>query len=72
MTAARDYRELHELIDHLEPEQAEELRCHALRLVKSPRSRFRVLRSFDGPEMDLAARAKDIVRTEIGEDDADS
>ncbi|MCT9083114.1 hypothetical protein [Streptomyces fulvoviolaceus] len=71
MTSAYDYGELHELIDRLEPEQAEELRRHALRLVKPAPSRFRILRSFDGPATDLGARAKDIVRAEIGEDDAD-
>ncbi|WP_330281472.1 hypothetical protein [Streptomyces sp. NBC_00588] len=43
MTSAYDYRELHELIDRLEPEQAEELRRHALRLVKPAPSRFRIL-----------------------------
>ncbi|MET9381608.1 hypothetical protein ABZY09_11045 [Streptomyces sp. NPDC002928] len=71
MTSAYDYSELHELIDHLEPEQAEELRRHALRLVKPAPIRFRILRSFDGPATDLGARAKDVVRAEIGEGDAD-
>ncbi|MDH6212879.1 hypothetical protein [Streptomyces pseudovenezuelae] len=71
MTSAYDYGELHELIDRLEPEQAEVLRRHALRLVKPAPSRFRILRSFDGPATDLGARAKDIARAEIGEDDAD-
>lgn len=71
MTSAYDYSDLHELIDRLEPEQAEEVRRHALRLVKPAPSRFRILRSFDGPPTDLGARAKDIAREEIGEDDAD-
>ncbi|WP_123968835.1 hypothetical protein [Streptomyces sp. TLI_185] len=57
MTSAYDYRELHELIDRLEPEQAEELRRHALSLVRPAPSRFRMLRSFDGPATDLGARA---------------
>ncbi|NJQ00041.1 hypothetical protein [Streptomyces zingiberis] len=72
MTAAYDYSDLHDLIERLEPEQAEELRRHALRLVKTPpASRFRVLRSFDGPAEDVGARAKGIVREELGETDAD-
>ncbi|MGH4033980.1 hypothetical protein ACQB60_34180 [Actinomycetota bacterium Odt1-20B] len=71
MTSAYDYSDLHELIDRLEPEQAEEVRRHALRLVKPAPSRFRILRSFDGPSSDLGARAKEIVREEIGEGDAD-
>ncbi|WP_158711018.1 hypothetical protein [Streptomyces albus] len=72
MTAAHDYSDLHDLIERLEPEQAEELRRHALRLVKEPpASRFRVLRSFDGPPEDLGARAKHIAREELGEADAD-
>jgi hypothetical protein len=33
MTSAYDYSELHELVDRLEPGQAEELRRHTLRLV---------------------------------------
>ncbi|GAA4709827.1 hypothetical protein [Phytohabitans rumicis] len=61
MTAAHNYSDLHELIDQLEPDQADELRRHALRLVNTPPpSRFRVLRTFDGPATDLGARAKDI------------
>jgi hypothetical protein len=71
VTAVHDNSDLHELIDHLEPEQAEELRRHALRLAKPKPSRFRVLRTFDGPATDLGARAKDLVRAEIGEDRAD-
>ncbi|MFD8155928.1 hypothetical protein [Streptomyces malaysiensis] len=72
MTAAHDYSDLYDIIERLEPEQVEELRRHALRLVKTPPpSRFRVLRSFDGPADDLGARAKDIAREELGEADAD-
>ena len=69
MSVAHDYSELHQLIDRLEPGQAAELREHALRLVGPP-GRFRVLRTFDGPSADLAARAKELVRAELGEDDA--
>jgi hypothetical protein len=53
VTAAHDYNDLHELIDRLEPEQAEELREHALRLVTPPHSCFKVLRAFDGPDINL-------------------
>ncbi|MDT3398637.1 hypothetical protein RKE29_18635 [Streptomyces sp. B1866] len=57
MTAAHDYSDLYDIIERLEPEQVEELRRHALRLVKEPPpSRFRVLRSFDGPSTDLGAK----------------
>ena len=69
MTAAHDYSDLHRLIDRLEPEQAAELKEHALRLAKAG-GRFQVLRSFDGPTIDLGARAKDVARAELGEDDA--
>lgn len=72
MGAARDYSDLYEIIEHLEPEQVEELRRHALRLVEAPKkSRFRILRSFDGPAEDLGARAKEIVREELGKGHAD-
>lgn len=72
MTAAHDYSDLHELIDRLDPEQVEELRRHALRLLNTPaQSRFRVLRSFEGPATNLGERAKDILREEIGKADAD-
>ncbi|MFF4521307.1 hypothetical protein [Streptomyces bluensis] len=53
MASAYVYSDLHELIDRLEPEQAEEVRRHALRLLKPAPSRFRILRSFDGPSTDL-------------------
>lgn len=71
MTAAHDYSDLHELIDRLEPEQAEELREHALRLIKPVRSRFKILRTFSGPETDLGARAQEVIRAELGQGDAD-
>jgi hypothetical protein len=67
VTAAHDYSDLHELIDRLEPEQAEELREHALRLVKPAGSRFKVLRSFSGPRADLGARAREVMRAEFGQ-----
>jgi hypothetical protein len=70
VTAAHDYTDLHELIERLEPDQADELRQHALRLVGAS-GRFKVLRTFDGPATDLGARAKQIVRAEISEADAD-
>lgn len=66
VTAAHDYSELHQLIERLEPEQAEELREHALRLVTTTPGRFRVLRAFDGPETDLGARAREVMRAEFG------
>ncbi|GAA1105221.1 MULTISPECIES: hypothetical protein [Streptomyces violaceusniger group] len=72
MTAARGYSDLYGIIERLEPEQVEELRRHALRLVKTPPpSRFRVLGSFDGRSDHLGVRAKDIAREEFGEADAD-
>lgn len=71
VTAAHDYSDLHELIDRLEPEQADELRQHALRLVSRARGRFRVLQAFSGPATDLGARAREVIRTEFGEGDAD-
>lgn len=71
VTVAHDYADLHRLIDRLEPGQAAEIKEHALRLVGADAGRFRVLRSFDGPSTDLGARAKQVARAEIGEDDAD-
>ena len=71
MTAAHDYSDLHELIDRLEPDQAEELRKHALRLVRPTGGPFRVLRSFDGPRTDLGARAREVIRAELDHGDAD-
>jgi hypothetical protein len=70
VTAAHDYSDLHELIERLEPDQAEELRKHVLRLVKPAGGRFKVLRSFDGPRTDLGARAREVIRAEFGEGDA--
>ena len=70
MTAAHDYSDLHRLIDRLEPEQAAEIKEHALRLVGAGTGRFRVLRPFDGPSTDLGAHARQIARAELGEDDA--
>ncbi len=72
VTAAHDdYSDLHELIDRLEPEQAEELREHALRLVSPAGGRFKVLRSFSGPRTDLGGRAREVMRAEFGQGDAD-
>ena len=71
MTAAHDYSDLHELIERLEPEQAEELRAFALRLVRPESRRFTVLQTFEGPPTDLGARAREVMRSEFGQDDAD-
>lgn len=71
MTAADDYNELHRLVDRLRPDQTNELRDDALRLVRGGGGRFRVLRPFDGPATDLGARARELMRAEIGKDDAD-
>jgi hypothetical protein len=71
VAAVHDYSELHEIIDRLEPEQAEELREHALRLVTPPGGRFKVLRSFNGPSTDLGARAREVLRAEFGRDHAE-
>src|ERR1700735_1533294 len=68
--AAHDYSDLHQLIERLEPEQAEELREHALRLVRPAGGRFKILRSFNGPSTDLGARAREVMRAEFGSDDA--
>jgi hypothetical protein len=68
--AAHDYSDLHELIDRLEPQQADELREHALRLVRPTAGRFKILKSFNGPSTDLAARAREVMRAEFGPDDA--
>lgn len=71
MTAAHDYSDLHELIDRLEPKQAEELREHALRLVTPTPGRFKVLRAFDGPDTNLGARAREVMRADFGHGDVD-
>ncbi len=68
---AADYSDLHELIDRLEPEQAEELREHVLRLIHPVRSRFKVLRTFSGPEANLGVRAREVMRADFERDDAD-
>jgi hypothetical protein len=61
VSADHDYTGLHELIERLEPDQVDELRAHALRLVGAS-GRFTVLRTFDGPATDLGARAKRLLR----------
>jgi hypothetical protein len=71
VTAAYDYSELHSLVDRLRPEQADELREHALRLIHGDGGRFQVLRPFDGPATNLGARARDVMRSEIGDDITD-
>jgi hypothetical protein len=38
MTAAHDYDDVHELVDRLTPEQVDEVRAHALRLVAGRRA----------------------------------
>lgn len=60
--AVHDCSDLHQPIDRLEPEQADELREHALRLVMSTGRRSRVLQSFGGPDTDLGARTRKILR----------
>lgn len=55
MTAAHDYSDLHELIDRLEPAQAEELRKLARRLVQPTVRPFKVLRPFSGPRAETEA-----------------
>jgi hypothetical protein len=49
VTTAHDYSDLHELIDRLEPEQADEVREHTQRLARPRGGRFRILKTFDGP-----------------------
>lgn len=69
VTAAHNYDDLHELIDNLEPDQVDELRQHALRLVEStPRRNFKVLRPLDGPATDLGSRARASIRADIDRD----
>jgi hypothetical protein len=50
--------------------QAAEPSEHALRLIGKSSGRFQVLRAFDGPPTDLGARARQLIRSTIGEDDA--
>lgn len=71
VTAAHDYSDLHELIDRLQPDQAEQLRAFVLGLVTPGSHRFRVLQTFEGPRTDLGARARDVMRAEFGQGDAD-
>ncbi|MFG1874114.1 hypothetical protein ACGFIV_04675 [Sphaerisporangium sp. NPDC049003] len=80
MTAAPNYQDLHALVDQLRPDQAQELRAVALRLVKSneaaeeleceQRSRRRRL-SFIGTMNsgagDLAERHEEIIREGLAE-----
>lgn len=70
VAAAHDYTELHELIDQLGPDQAAELREHALRLMEPVSGRFEVLLVFSGPRLDLGARAKEIARADLGQGDS--
>jgi hypothetical protein len=70
MSVAHDhYPELHDLIERLRPEQAEELRRHALRLVGEDDQQPRHRLSFTGigasTNPHLAAQAKQIIRTEL-------
>ena len=66
LTAAHDYSDLHELIDHLELDQAEKLRAFARRLVKPESQRLRVWRTFEGPRTDLAPPAKSCAPSSAG------
>jgi hypothetical protein len=69
VTVSSDCEELHRLIDQLTPDQAAELRAHALRLVEAqapredqagPVRRLSFIGIVDGPH-DLAERTKDFV-----------
>jgi hypothetical protein len=62
--AYEHYPELHELIERLRPEQADEVRDHVMRLVEPARGGLRVLGIFDGPDEDLGARSEEIIRQE--------
>ncbi len=66
--AHEHYPDLHGLIEQLSPEQADELRRHALRLVNDDESRSHRL-SFTGTgsssNAHLAAEAKQIIRREL-------
>jgi hypothetical protein len=57
------YPDLHRLIERLEPDQAEQVRKHVLRLVTPPRG-LRILGIFDGPADDLGVRSEEIIRHE--------
>jgi hypothetical protein len=72
VTAAHDYEDLHRLVDQLTPDQAQEVRQHALRLVSEEDGTMEssVPRdlSFIGlihAESDLAERSEDILREEL-------
>ena len=73
MTAAHDYEDLHRLVDRLTPDQVQEVRQHALRLVDEEDEAMapsvpRDL-SFIGlihAESDLAERSEDVLREEFG------
>jgi hypothetical protein len=73
VTAAHDYEDLHRLVDQLTPDQVQEVRQHALRLVDEEDGTMapsvpRDL-SFIGlihAESDLAERSEDILREEFG------
>ncbi len=72
MTAAHDYEDLHRLVDRLTPDQAHEVRQHALRLVSEDETALSSVPrdlSFIGlihAEPDLAERSEDILREEFG------
>ncbi|MFB8199183.1 hypothetical protein [Kitasatospora purpeofusca] len=70
MSVAHDhYPELHDLIDRLDPEQAEEVRRHALRLVGEgevpPRHRLSFTSTGVSADPDLGSEAKRIIRSEL-------
>ncbi len=77
MTAAHDYEDLHRLVDRLTPDQARELRTHALVLMGDPERLPSLTEetvvprdlSFIGlihAEPDLAQRSQEILREELG------
>jgi hypothetical protein len=66
VSADYDYSELHAYIDGLEPAEAEELTELARRRFGVPLGgRFRALRAYPGPALDLGAQAKRILRGEV-------
>ncbi|MFB7376043.1 hypothetical protein ACFC6U_04415 [Kitasatospora purpeofusca] len=70
MSVAHDhYPELHDLIDRLDPEQAEEVRRHALRPVGEgevpPRHRLSFTSTGVSANPDLGSEAKRIIRSEL-------
>jgi hypothetical protein len=60
------YPELHDLINRLRPEQADEVRAHVLQLVRAGEAPggLRVLAVFDGPQGNLAEESEEIIRRE--------